>query len=610
MGTATVIKSIVTSTKAAAGGTKAASGAIIENPALWYSGGSTLLGFGSTVNRSLHPEYYAQNQTGVVDPTSAASMWRRLASAGKHGITFVDGAATAFGGLLNDRTKFVVKKVGIGADLTNLGLQSGNLTNLIHHYDKATSQEFITSGLATGATISANLGNALEAGHLPGVKAQKLAFQMGNITLNSVSIVLDDPTIWKALDIDNRIQTSIRYWDNKLNQASHSLTEAVKEVITDTADVGVAGYKKITNPDNWLALKDAYDKQAQESFEFWGSSRGKDLLTEGGDNAIKSAQDMLSIIPLLGDMLNAREAGKGSTLQEQGITFWQLPTLYPDKVKTPAQLPTLLATPKIAVISDTAKQAVTNNDSPAIERTSISELKRHGGNPVQSSNTDNNMTSKQPTANPSESNTVERASISELKHHGGQVQSSHSSKSNDTTPQRSDSGTDNQYIVQQGDTLSDIAQQHGSNYQTLATLNNLAEPYTIYPSQKLELASNSYTVQAGDTLSEIARQHNLTTDKLTQINNLQHSDTIFSGQQLRLSAEQTSTTAPLPTQPSAQNLPDLGDILSNDSSLDSLLADSTNSLLPVANSNSMTVSQLNVLQTLGNALTPQGTELI
>lgn len=53
------------------------------------------------------------------------------------------------------------------------------------------------------------------------------------------------------------------------------------------------------------------------------------------------------------------------------------------------------------------------------------------------------------------------------------------------------------YIVKSGDSLSKIAAQHGVNYLTLASVNKINPPYTIYPGQRLTIpSSGSKTVQA------------------------------------------------------------------------------------------------------------------
>ena len=53
------------------------------------------------------------------------------------------------------------------------------------------------------------------------------------------------------------------------------------------------------------------------------------------------------------------------------------------------------------------------------------------------------------------------------------------------------SAASGEYRVQRGDTLASIARRHGTDYPTLARLNGLRPPYTIYPGQRLRLPGGS-----------------------------------------------------------------------------------------------------------------------
>lgn len=55
----------------------------------------------------------------------------------------------------------------------------------------------------------------------------------------------------------------------------------------------------------------------------------------------------------------------------------------------------------------------------------------------------------------------------------------------------------NTYAVKPGDTLHSIAFAAGTDWQTLATLNRIAAPYTIYPGQLLKLSASSVPVTLG-----------------------------------------------------------------------------------------------------------------
>ncbi|EKZ0097971.1 LysM peptidoglycan-binding domain-containing protein [Enterococcus faecalis] len=92
------------------------------------------------------------------------------------------------------------------------------------------------------------------------------------------------------------------------------------------------------------------------------------------------------------------------------------------------------------------------------------------------------------------------------------------------------------HVVQYGETLSSIAYQYGTDYQTLAALNGLANPNLIYPGQVLKVngsvVSNVYTVQYGDNLSSIAAKLDTTYQALAALNGLSNPNLIYPGQTL------------------------------------------------------------------------------
>ncbi|EHU5028923.1 LysM peptidoglycan-binding domain-containing protein [Enterococcus faecalis] len=92
------------------------------------------------------------------------------------------------------------------------------------------------------------------------------------------------------------------------------------------------------------------------------------------------------------------------------------------------------------------------------------------------------------------------------------------------------------HVVQYGETLSSIAYQYGTNYQTLAALNGLTNPNLIYPGQILKVngsvVSNIYTVQYGDNLSSIAAKLGTTYQTLAALNGLANPNLIYPGQTL------------------------------------------------------------------------------
>lgn len=93
------------------------------------------------------------------------------------------------------------------------------------------------------------------------------------------------------------------------------------------------------------------------------------------------------------------------------------------------------------------------------------------------------------------------------------------------------------YNVKSGDTLDKIAKEHGTTWQTLARINDIANPNQINPGQQIRLpagTSTSYTVQAGDTLSKIAAANGTTVSALARANNISNVNRIMPGQVLRL----------------------------------------------------------------------------
>lgn len=96
------------------------------------------------------------------------------------------------------------------------------------------------------------------------------------------------------------------------------------------------------------------------------------------------------------------------------------------------------------------------------------------------------------------------------------------------------------YIVQSGDTLSEIAAKYGTDYHYLAAINGIANPNIIYAGQLLRVpgghapAERTVTVQWGDNLSTIAAAHGTDWQTLARINNLPNPDLIHPGDVLRL----------------------------------------------------------------------------
>ena len=96
------------------------------------------------------------------------------------------------------------------------------------------------------------------------------------------------------------------------------------------------------------------------------------------------------------------------------------------------------------------------------------------------------------------------------------------------------------YTVRSGDTLSSIAAKFGTSYQTLASLNGIANPNFIYVGQTLRVngsasaASVYYTVRVGDNLSAIASRYGTSYQSIAALNGLANPNLIFAGQTLKI----------------------------------------------------------------------------
>lgn len=96
------------------------------------------------------------------------------------------------------------------------------------------------------------------------------------------------------------------------------------------------------------------------------------------------------------------------------------------------------------------------------------------------------------------------------------------------------------YVIQPGDTLSQLAVRFHTTVNELASLNNLTDPNLIYAGQTLRIPENIhtsiqyYTIQPGDTLGQIALRYNTAVNALAALNNLSDPNLIYAGQILRI----------------------------------------------------------------------------
>jgi LysM repeat protein len=102
-----------------------------------------------------------------------------------------------------------------------------------------------------------------------------------------------------------------------------------------------------------------------------------------------------------------------------------------------------------------------------------------------------------------------------------------------------DTGSTQVYIVQKGDTLRKIAARFDTTVAELLELNPIIKnPNLIYTGQRLlvPVEVTTYTVQRGDTLKAIANRFDTTVQALLKLNpSIKDPDVIFVGQVLRIS---------------------------------------------------------------------------
>ncbi len=112
------------------------------------------------------------------------------------------------------------------------------------------------------------------------------------------------------------------------------------------------------------------------------------------------------------------------------------------------------------------------------------------------------------------------------------------------------------YVVQQGDTLSGIAERVGVPWELIAEANGIAGPdYIIQLGQILTIPvppttspdANSYVVKEGDTITAIAQQFAVDPSDLADYNNVANWDDIKVGQVLYIPGPGWT---PLPTEAS------------------------------------------------------------
>jgi murein DD-endopeptidase MepM/ murein hydrolase activator NlpD len=89
-----------------------------------------------------------------------------------------------------------------------------------------------------------------------------------------------------------------------------------------------------------------------------------------------------------------------------------------------------------------------------------------------------------------------------------------------------------EYIVEEGDTLSSIAEKFGISLETILWANDLNKNSVIKPGQKLIILPVSgvlHNVKSGDTLSEIAQKYQAKIEDIVSFNELENENDIYIG---------------------------------------------------------------------------------
>lgn len=103
--------------------------------------------------------------------------------------------------------------------------------------------------------------------------------------------------------------------------------------------------------------------------------------------------------------------------------------------------------------------------------------------------------------------------------------------------------SDTTYIVQAGDTLSEIATRYGTTYQHLAAINGISNPDIIHVGDRIVIDGvvppqssddEYYTIQPDDTLSGIAERYGTSYQYLAYINGISNPNKIYAGDTIRV----------------------------------------------------------------------------
>ncbi len=91
------------------------------------------------------------------------------------------------------------------------------------------------------------------------------------------------------------------------------------------------------------------------------------------------------------------------------------------------------------------------------------------------------------------------------------------------------------YLVKKGDNLYSISRKFKIPIQELISVNNVNEPYKIFPGEQITLPSNKiHIISKGDTLYSISRKYETDVFTLSKLNNIANVNNLFIGQKLKI----------------------------------------------------------------------------
>lgn len=109
------------------------------------------------------------------------------------------------------------------------------------------------------------------------------------------------------------------------------------------------------------------------------------------------------------------------------------------------------------------------------------------------------------------------------------------------------------HVVRSGETLSDIASDHGTTVRAIVEANDLSDPDLIVAGQTLEVpggggsgsgsGATTYVVEDGDTLGAIARKFGTSVRALVEANGITNPNLIRTGKTLAISGSSGSSTS-------------------------------------------------------------------